>query len=209
MSAAKIIAAMGGLRTALFIAESHTAITGGVGSVSYSGAQAGDLALLIAVQAVTSTPGGWTAAGTAVSWAGSSLNVYFKVLSSGDISTGSLSVTGVNGGTVVLSMYRGPTVATVVSTAQTSAGSPLTIPGFTRSTLAAGEVSHFVTSGASGIVTPPPIGTVKLNAGSVGSYTPILLTFLPGARYPSGTSLTWAWGNAPVTSAVAQIIELT
>lgn len=189
-----------------FVVGNGYSTTGVPQLVSWAGAQAGDLAIIIGIDQALATPSGWTLLGT-FSWntgLGSTNQLFAKVLSSGDISAGSVTVANTSsGGCVSIVVYRGPTTATIVSSAVASATS-VPIPGFTKASRSLGIVSYCCFRGTSS-VTPPVGAALRLNYGSADGTG---LADQGSGGYSNGATLTWS-GLPAGTNNGAQAIELT
>lgn len=192
-----------------FVTEHHYTPAGGTQVVSFSGAASGNLAIINCTFASSvSTPAGWTLVGS-YNWItyGYLQATYSKVLGSGDISTGSVTVSGLQAGSIVMAaFYSGPTVATIVATGD-SAGPSVSIPGFTKNGGCKGIVTVCAARDQSVGLTPP--GTV---VNRIPNYTSTFLVarlddIINPSNYTNGTDLTY--GASGAFRAVGQIVELT
>lgn len=202
----------GGGSTLPFVVEHHAVSAGASQALSLTGAVAGDFALICVSNATGVTaPAGWTSLGAAdFNWSATGYRqvYYSKTLSSGDITAGSVTVTDVQAGsTLMVVIYRGPSIATPVSTNNTAAGATVTCTGFTKSL---GSIAIVGFSGdahtGSTIVQPSlmtqrvaPFGTTNLTVEAADINDP--------STYANGTNLSWT--GFVGADQVAQIFELT
>lgn len=123
-----------GLPPAVFVGVSSAA---GTTLALPGGAAAGDLAL-VGVLNGTVTDAGWTDLG-APAWNHSTVEVYDKVLSAGDISAGLVNISGGYGAT--LALYRGGSSAAlrtsvVINGTVGNSSGQIVVPGFAHSSVA-------------------------------------------------------------------------
>lgn len=204
---ARMVAGMAaGDTDALFIAQSHAGVAAGSATLSFTGALAGDLGIIISCDAVTSPPAGWSLAGSVVSWGGNTTAVFRKVLAASDISTGSITLSGTNGGIVYFAAYRNATSATTAPGTSTASATSLAVAGYTRSSQAKAVLAYaFV--GSTGTLTPPPSTTSRISSFSTTAFISGLVDIIPAQTYLDGTVLNWSWVGAG--GAQGQIIEVT
>lgn len=197
-----------GDNAAPFIAESHATVSGHNATVSFTGCRAGDLGVLIACDSATAAPSGWTSAGANVSWSGNTTAVFYKVLTSADITAGSITLNGAiaGGGVVFFAAYRNVTTATIVSGAETVSATTLDIPGFTRSASSRVIIGYCFAAG-SGALTPPARMASRVSSyAAPSSFLSGWADFLPARSYADGAPLRWSWTTA--SAAQVQAIEL-
>jgi hypothetical protein len=204
VSLSKIIAMMG-VAPANFIGTNTYAPSGSSQSVSFSPAQAGDLAIIIGVQSVFSTPSGWTLAGTEA-WGSLTNRICYKVLTSGDISTGSVSVSTIAGGLVMILIYRGATVATIVSS-KVGSSTSLSVDGFTKNPSSRGVLTYVSEGGITDTIARPS-GSASRNNFSSSVIRAAAADILPASFYGGG-ALVWTGLLSGTNNNVGQIIELT
>lgn len=202
----------GGGGGAAFVVAGTYDPTGSTQSVSFSGASAGNLALIFAVTSGPITAPGWAAL-TPYSWAteGFIQSILWKVLSSGDISTGSVTVSGVNSNFPVLfAAYSGASTPSVVSTGDVSSDGPLTIPGFTKAAGSKGIVTYMMLFQARpGTLVQPGLATMRIPTYSTSFFMAALADILPSSSYTNGSSLVWTGAPTFTVEQVAQAVELT
>jgi hypothetical protein len=164
----------------------------GNASASFTGMSAGDLALIFVIEGSTTPPSGWSlvqssTAGTPGTYATAT---FAKVLSSGDISTGHVTLTGGGtGGAICIAAWRGPATAVQASAATGgNGGTSLSIPGFPRNHSARAVVTY-VLDAATASPTAPTGATGRATYGSGVSIG--VADFLPPTAYHSNTALVW------------------
>lgn len=209
MSIAKVIALMGGVGSAVFVTEHGQYMSGSSLALSLSGAQAGDLALIFGLGISNTPPSGWTLVFDQL------LNtahrvVFSKVLTSGDISTGSVTVSGAANQPVAVAIYRGATTATKVASTSDNT-TDVTVSGVTKAAGCRGIVTAAICGESTANPTAPvesggATQRVSLTGGSSALGT---ADYLPSIRYANGTSLTWTDVATGVFGASVLIIELT
>lgn len=209
--AVKLIAMMGGLFPASFVTEHHYAPATASQAVSFSGAQAGDLAIIIVENSAfsISTPSGWTLVDS-YAWAtfGYHTAVFSKLLTAGDISTGSVTMTGLDAADsiVMFLAYRGAVTVTAVSNADVQT-SNITIPGFTKNSASKGIVTYCQSRSPASTMTPPAGAasrTARLQTANFSARANDIL-----ADYVDGTGLTYTAANPALQECVAGALELT
>lgn len=206
-SAFGVLASGSAASTSFVTAASYT--PGGASQVvTFAGAAAGNLALVVVSFASgTATPAGWTLVGS-YTWVafGYVQSVYSKVLTSGDISTGSVTFTSTqNGGTVMAAFYAGPTVATIVST---SDGTPdAAMPGFTKNAACKALVAYATDRSPTSSITAPGTMTARIAPFVSVFFVSRLDDILTVSNYTNGSTLTYA--GTGIFEIVGQVIELT
>lgn len=200
-------AGMGGDALVRFIGENHYVTAGGnLDLVFASGAQVGDLAIIIGVDDGSITGlSGWSHA-TPQTWAGGNRNdVWWKPLTQADITAGKVTVGNTpSGGVICVVIYRGPTSLAVVSSASNTA-STLTIPGYTRSSLAKAVLSYVGSdNGTSASAAGANVRVAPFNSSVLGL---AVSDILPASLYVDGSAV--AWTGLPASNVAGQILELT
>lgn len=211
MNAAKFMIMMSGRHVARFIKATAYPVSANPQNVSFSGASAGQLAVVMTTassSAGIATPSGWTLAGT-YSWALSyKTQVFYKVLSAGDISTGSVNFAAAAGDIIIAAFYAGAAVASVKST-QEATTSSVTIAGFTKNTGCKGILSIGVDNDPVGTPTPPGSMTARTAVSASSFFSARLADFAAPLSYVDGTNETWTGFRGSGPSRIAQLIELT
>lgn len=170
-----------------FIAANHAAIDGSGNSVpGFSGASAGDLAVVIGERASTTPPAGWTLAGSFMAGIFTA-PVFYEVLTSGDISSPA-TFTGSTGGAYTALVYRGPKTVSIVAT------QPWTTSDTSTS------VSGAKPAGTKGIVVAAVSSTGTSLSGAPSGMT-LRDNFNPGGVCIGAADFTSAlkYGGAPLT----------
>lgn len=183
--------------------------------VSFSGAAVGDLAIITVLTSTTPvTISGWTAL-PPFSWNVEAVqSVLWRVLTSGDISTGSVTVTGLNVGVpLMFAAYGGVTSAALKSTGDLEGPGALSIPGFTKSVSSKIIVTFmflFSSSPASGPLVAPGLSTTRIPSfPSSADFLACLADILPSSSYTDGSALVWTGSSVDTQEQVAQAVELT
>lgn len=164
-----------------------------------AGTNTGDLMVLVAYSGTATVPvcpAGWNTCYSGPR-SSNSLLIAFKVMTVSDITTGTVTQSGLTGtSAVLLTAYRGPSNLTIGSSiGVSSAGvvTPVTIPGFTKSTANIGTLSLFLDgSGATG-VTPPASPFTSRNGLGGPAFNIATADALSTSPYVSGTSISWAF----------------
>ena len=189
------------------VGYSYTLASGAPQAVSFSGASAGDLAIIFTEAVGSNTLSGWTQVGP-LAWPVSFNDyMYSKVLDASDISAGSVTITGgASGGTIGIAIYTGATAATV-KTSDTSVLSTLPLAGFTPAVNSVGVVSYCSDQSGSASI-GSPTGMVNRLSFSTSIIASSLSDFLSPNTYTSGATVTWT-GMAGFANTVGRLIELT
>lgn len=187
---------------ARFIAGSVVAATGTpeTATVSFSGMAAGDLAVIFAkgITSTPSTPSGWTAISLAATGGGANHPVIFwKLLSSGDISTGSVTISASGSNDMqgaLICAYRYATSVTLKSSTESATNATsITLPAFSLSPASAG-VLFFVEDDlvCGGAFLPPAVGIVTREGPTQCRFFYLAAyDFTTPSDYPEA-SLTWS-----------------
>lgn len=198
--------------TSTFVTQNHHNPATATQAVSFAGAAAGNLAIIIvhnSSSAIPSTPAGWSLVDS-FSWVtfGYHSGAYAKVLSSGDISTGSVSLSGFDttDSIVIFLAYSGPTTATAVGRGDTTSSS-VSIPGFTKNAASKGIVTYALSRDTSATLTAPGIVTSRSGLLSVTDFKGRADDVTNPANYTNGSAITYT--GAGGTEAVASALELT
>ncbi|RAK51208.1 hypothetical protein [Phenylobacterium soli] len=166
----------------------------GTFSVSYSGAQAGDLCVIWKThQGVDVT--GYTAQAmpARTPWDGFNGALYYRALTSGDISTGSVSVNTAGGCITAYGIYRGPTTAILQTTAKAASATGVTVSGFVKNGSESGVLAGCFHQGSSAPTGPTVTNTRESVAGTVfGSLR--LSDYDPPSSYPTAGNVSWTFG---------------
>jgi len=170
------------------------AISGGAGA-SFAGAQPGDLGIIFAQSASSSsapsigTPAGWTQLANADWTAGVAYEygIYAKVLNASDIAN-PITISGVSEYFSVA--YRGPTVATVKTVNSTTSTSNAT-PGFTKNAGCKGLVLWCSDRMPSTPIVVPAIAASRINTTIATLWTQAVADIVNPANYPNGAALNW------------------
>ena len=189
------------------VGYSYPLASGSPQAVSFSGASAGDLAIIFTEAVGSNTLSGWTQVGP-LAWP-SSWNdyLYTKVLDATDISTGSVTLTGTtSGATIAIAIYANATAATV-KTSGTSTTSTLALTGFAPAGNSVGVISYCADQSGSASIGSPTGMVNRLNF-STSIIANSLSDFLPPNNYTSGATVTWT-GMAGFANTVGRLIELT
>lgn len=192
-----------------FVAEHHYAPSFSQ-LVSFTGATVGDLGIVIISNSLTSftaVPSGWTLASSYV-WASNPYNDYtlYKVLTSGDISSGVTFATLAADGLLAAVVYRGATVATVVGTGDTTT-SATTIPGFTKNAGCVGIVTYSTTRQTAATLVSPAVTASRIANYTGGAHFKFSVDdIIYPWNYTNGAGLTYTGGS---TETIARAIELT
>ena len=196
---------------AAFVTAAHYTPSTSAQAVSFSGASAGNLALIIVSNSTSvapSAPTGWTALAT-YTWVtyGYHEAAFYKVLNSGDISTGSVTVSGLaTDSTVEFLDYSGVSSAALVSTGDVTA-SPLAISGFTKNAASKVIVAYCTNRTATGNATLPSGMTNRIANFASTNFQTRVDDFLPSSGYANGASVTY---TATVGfEVIGRLIELT
>lgn len=199
------------LEGAQFVSSEFLTLSASV-QMSYTGAQAGDIAFMfLLANGAANTPGGFTALGS-YTWTtyGYIDRIYYKILDAGDISTGhSTAVSWSSEYTAHAEIWRGATTPAIVST-NTQSPTQLSLPGFTKNSLCRGLIMVATSRNPDISAWTIPPGTTSRLATSVSSYHARASASLAPGGYVSGTTETWD-GNVGASGydAAGYIIELT
>lgn len=180
-------------------------------AVSFSGAAAGQLALIIVSNSLTaapSPPAGWTSLGS-YTWAtfGYKDTAFWKILSAGDISTGSVTVTGLGSdGTLEIVFYSGVTSIALVGTGD-STTSTVNIPGFTKSGSCKGIVTYCTTRATGSSPAAPGTATNRVAVFGAGNFKTRVDDILNPSNYVDGSDLPYT--NVGALEAIGRAYELT
>jgi hypothetical protein len=198
-----------------FVTATGVPVTTSTQSISLSGAAAGNLAIISTTSSATASATGWTAL-AAYTWTslGYTQNTLWKILTTGDISDGSVSVSNLQiDSTVMLSVYTGVTSASLRETADATTGTGVSIPGFTKnasSKILVTWSSYHDTSGTS-TNTPPGLAIQRIAPfhASLPVFVTALADIIPSSAYTNGSLLNWTGGSGSTNEQVGQVVELT
>jgi hypothetical protein len=171
-----------------FIAVSHVTIDGsGNARPSFAAASVGDLGVVIGEAGSTTPPSGWALAGSFTAGLYTA-PVFYKVLTSGDISTAP-TFTGNAGGQYTALMYRGPKTASLLAntpwtTSDTSKSVSSAKPAGTKGLVVAAVSSSNVS------LTGAPTGTTLRDNFSSGGTDIAVADLVTPLKYGGG-ALTW------------------
>jgi hypothetical protein len=199
---------------AAFVGKTTATPAGTSATISFPpGTAAGHLAIIIETYCSNATPpAGWALRGS-FNWTlyGYLQVVIRKVLTAGDISTGSVSLTGLAavGGTIMLLVYSGPTECSVVSTTESAAGATdLEIAGFTKTAGCKAIVAYVSDRDPSSPIVPP--GTVVNRIANFNGtfFTSRADDILNPSNYVDGTKLIYTAFEG-TNGEIGQILQLT
>ena len=199
-----------GSSAAAFVAKNEYTPSTSSQAVSFSGAAAGNLAIIIVSNSTGGfppTPAGWTSLG-GYTWPVYSYNdtAFIKVLSAGDISTGSVTLTALNtDSTVQILFYAGATTAAVVGSAATSS-TTVTIPGFTKNANCKGIVLYCTTRQTVASPSAPGTAVNRIANFASANFKSRADDILNPSNYVDGSGLPYT--NAGSIMALARAIEL-
>lgn len=202
----------GGGGGAGFVTEHNYAPAGVSQAVSFTGAAAGNLAVVSISNYQTSAPAapaGWTLVWS-YTWVSDGYfeGLYTKVLSAGDILAGSVTFTGLDAGdaTIKALFYTGATAASMRSVGEGSGTA--TALGFVKSVGFKALVTYCTTRGAGGTPTAPGTTVNRIATFASGVFRSRADDILNPANYVDGTGLTYT-GLGIGGGAIAVAIELT
>lgn len=210
----------GGHVAALYISSAEYHVGGPPITIGFGGgAQAGDLAIVGSVFVgvaggspfnYISVPVGWTEI-THAGWpvAAYPEQVFYKVLSAGDIASGVAFVADANsGGQMWSAVYRGATVAAVTGGLSGTVGGPtLAIPGYLKLNTDALYVSYCVSRNAPDIIVKPPGFVTRIN-NPVATFFTMSLADAKPQNYGSGNNVVWSFSPGG-SEVVGQVLRLS
>lgn len=200
--------ATGGSRASFGVGTGYS-VSGASQVVSFAGAAAGQLAIIIVNFATSaSPPAGWTQV-TNFTWPtfGYRTCVYYKVLTAGDISTGSVTVTGLQTTATCMALfYAGASALASVQTATTTTAS-LAIPGFTKSVNCKGIVGYCTTRAVASTPGAPGTMTNRIANFATANFKSRADDILTPSNYTNGSTLTYT--TVGTTEAAGGLLELT
>lgn len=203
---------------ASFQAVTNYQPTGTSQAFSFSGMAAGNLALIYinnVGNSAPSTPSGWSLLLPAT-WTdfGYRVVVFWRVLTVGDIATGSVTVTSLDAGlqsTGWIIGYAGPTTATLTSTTSSATNaSTLAISGFSK-VVGCLAILFFVQDSdhPSSFAAPGGLGIVaRLQYGAATAFTNGSYDILVPSTYTNGTGITFT-GFATSTQQYGVVVQLS
>jgi hypothetical protein len=181
--------------------------------VTFAGAQAGDLAVVIIDNSSTAfgpQPAGWSAPAN-LTWATFGYQTYmtFKALSAGEVAAGvTFNTLGATDTLIGALVYRGPTSAAVVG--QDDQVATVNIPGFVKAAPSKAIITHACSRGAASVFGPPAGVTNRVpllrSFAGAGNFCFRVDDILPASAYVNGTILTYTGGSVET---IGQAIELT
>jgi len=181
-------------------------------AISFSGMSAGQLAIIWNVSnGARPSASGWNAINTGAYNLGYPVTLLWKVLTSADISAGSVTVTA-DAGFFTVQAWLGPTSAAVVSAADAN-GAPgyVTIPGYTKSGSFKGLIGlASLQNNGSGATTLVGPGTMVNRISNYQStfFLATVADILNPANYTDGTAITFT-ANGSYFGLYGQLVELT
>ncbi len=176
------------------------------GTISWpTGTQAGDIAFIVWMGNSTPTLSGWTFSTTLTTGGGNNGGVYWKVLTSSDISTPQTNTVTSYGFWRVF-VFRGPSTATEKSTAGAIAGTSASLSGFTK---ASGSGIVLAIAGDRDVSSITAV-TGWNNAGSgTSTFFGHGVSWVHSDQYVNSTSVTVNQTSPHTYRGVALILELT
>jgi hypothetical protein len=181
-----------------------------------SGAQAGDLMFVSCAAYATDTitvtsgsGGAWTknTVQDLVSGNGYYYSILYRVLTSGDISTGTVTVGTPNGAsTCVLAVYRGAS-AVAVKASQAGNTTDPTLTGFTKNASCKGIVTVVLDRNYTNNPSPPGTFTTRAGPGNFQFFNCELADITNPSNYTNGTNVQWT--SVGSTSNASWLLELT
>lgn len=197
---------------AVFIfASGQTSVAGGV-TVPWTGCNAGDMGLIVVGYGVASTPAGWTKIGDS-SWSGYGYDwkAFSKVLSAGDVASGTSVTCASASGIVLNGAWRGASNVVAIgglTGAQSTASSSVNVlTGFTKNANSR-LVVCFCSDRDNGNTDTAPVNWSKriANASYGIFFTGTVFDIIPN-KYVSGSTVNIA--NSPGTlGTMCQLFEL-
>jgi hypothetical protein len=178
-------------KPAQFISAKSATFTNGSDSFVFTSAQAGDLAWFFKSHTATADPSGWNKLTLPIrssyGWDGTTGAIFWKVLTSTDISAGSVSITTSGGCVCYGAVYRGPSSVVQLG----FAGERLTDnvlncpamlydPALDRALI----VGYFSANSVQPTLTPPT-STPRANANTTWGFSGFF-EYIPTLNYPGG-----------------------
>lgn len=205
--------------SAVYVAGASYAVSGSSRTFDLSGYAVGDLVFVFAPFTLNSTPsisgvGGW--ARDVFTWTlyGYNVAAFWKRVVLSDLTT--LQVNGTQGNsTLQVVGYRGPSAASLKSTAQSGAAdTTLVFSGFTKSSRSAGIVSMVSDRDPDSLSFVKPTGWTNRLGPFAGVLFASGVADASALAYPNGTSITWtnftgSGGGGGGTSQVGFLYEMT
>lgn len=193
--------------------------TNGTYSMVWTGAVAGDIAVVYIPYEGTDVDGNFTdnATVSGTGWTKSSLNwsllgywsaVFWKELAAGDVAGRIATTPNVTGVPVIFAVYRGPTVASVKSTNAGASGTTLTLGGFTKSASSKAILSFVSDRDASATPAPPAPFAAVQGPGTSTTFTANLAAITSAGLYSNGTDVVWT-GFGNTFEQTGYLLELT
>jgi len=181
----------GGDSSAIFIG--HMSVTAGVGTsalVTFPGASPGDLAIVQAIQNTpANTPSGWTlVAQTNWPTLGYPQQLFSKVLTAGDISSGVTFTAPSSGHLYTCVVYRRVTTASPQAL-YVDGATTLSVPGFVKSGASKGLVGFYADRDPASVVTEPS-GWTRRGLG-FATYFCSGASDIPITAYVNNTPMSW------------------
>lgn len=185
------------LAPATFVTESHATRPGTNGTVTLSltGAAAGDLCIVY-IQTTfqsASAPSGFTSVGSGI-WPSQDYewSISQKILTSGDITAGTISVTNVDEIAGLL-IYRGASSATLIENNDSTSASvsTLVLAGFAKNAACVGVITMADDGDPSSTGMTPPSGFTMRASPFSGFRLIHAVADAPPANYTDAATLTW------------------
>lgn len=197
-------------RVATFIlANDITSVAGLSSNISWAGAASGDVGIIVATFVNANTPAGWTRLVNST-WTtyGYTNQVYWKILSAGDVASGTTITYTDQSGIIMNAAYRGASAVFMVDTPYyTTSGGSSVMAGFTKNVADRRIVSYCVDRDSGNVDTISPGWTKRISPQQVhGFFTGSIADITPN-QYGSGSAVTWS--NSPATQGTAcQMLEV-
>lgn len=195
---------------ATFVTSStYTPGAGPTQLVTFAGASAGQLAVVVSTFNNCATPAGWTVVSSFAWNLGYSQQVFSKILSAGDVASGvTFTYSAGNGGTIEALVYSGATVCTSVSVAQSAdLDATLVIPGFIKNVASKGLITYASDRNTATGFARPTGWTNRISPFAAGFFASAAADIAP-ASYSNASSVTWT-GFTTGAEQVGEVLELT
>lgn len=204
-----VTAANHGTAAAAFVTSSSYAPPGfGPQLITFAGAAAGQLAIVISTFTNAAAPSGWAMVSN-FTWGASNFRqqVFAKVLSAGDVASGVSFSFGNSGGTFMALVFSGATACASVSAMEDTSVTVLVLPAFIKSANSLGLITYFGDRSA-GLPSVPPTGWTSRIASFNSSLFGNGAASIASAAYPNGSTISWTGFNG-LGEVVGEVLELT